>query len=192
MSSERYKLRVKVGDAEFFAIGPDAVVKDQFDAFLGCLAESPAFKRSPVSTFSPTPSVRRVVEPKGDDDEARQQAGTRSGKELARLFSVDPKRKVVSLKSLPSTNGSRDIDTILLLIVGFREAFGAEQVRSPDLIAAARQSGLSVERIDRITGGHPNLITKGGQRKWTRYGVTNPGLQRAEQLMGEMFESLPA
>lgn len=52
------------------------------------------------------------------------------------------------------------------------------------LMKAAIQSGLQVDRIDRtLTSAIGPFVTTAGFKKGRKYGLTNPGIRRAEDIL---------
>ena len=104
--------------------------------------------------------------------------------EIDRVFAVDG--DVVSLKVLPKTE-KRDADGIVMLLWGFSHMKNLTQVPAGDLKAGAKKSGISDDRIDRISYANREYIQKGGSRRWTRYGLTNPGADYAITVIKGML-----
>ena len=201
---ERYKLRVRVGNAEFEAEGPQDVVKDQFDMFMGCLASVPqatgGLNATPLESIRQRALYRHVqnpvVDPSADaanDDNREEQdtppAGNADGT-LSRLYVADPKSRSVSLKFLPNSK-SAEVDSLLLLLYGFKSLTGDEHVSANELMTAARKSGLSLVRLDRILGSLNGFVQKGGKKRGTKYFLTNPGIAKAEALLREIESQMP-
>jgi hypothetical protein len=101
---------------------------------------------------------------------------------LDRLFSKD-KHGTVSLRALPRGE-SAETDAMVALIYGSSVLANEPQVTGSRLMKAAEQSGLRVERIDRTLSSQIGpFVTTAGFKKGRRYGLTNPGIRRAEEIL---------
>lgn len=167
-----YKIRVKLGTNEFEAEGPEEVVKEQFGLFLE-IAKAPGI---PAPRQDPPSPLRLNGAIHGEAVSAEM---------LARAFAVDSEGQV-SLRILPRTN-DRDADGLLILLYGFRKLSNQVDVLSGRLLRAALTSGLSAVRVDRTFMPHTELITKGGKRVGSRWGLNNRGIAKAEEIIIEML-----
>lgn len=102
---------------------------------------------------------------------------------LSRLFAKDS-HGTVSLRALPHGD-SADTDALVALIYGAGRLANEQQVTGSRLMKAATQSGLhQVERIDRaLNPAIGQYVTTAGFKKGRRYGLTNPGIRRAEEIL---------
>ena len=103
---------------------------------------------------------------------------------LDRLFSRD-KHGTVALRALPSGENAAS-DALLALIYGADRLSNEQQVSGSRLMKAAVQSGLKsqVDRIDRFLNPYlGQFVTAAGFKKGRRYGLTNPGIRRAEEIL---------
>lgn len=102
---------------------------------------------------------------------------------LDRLFSKD-KNGTVSLRALPHGEDSAT-DALVALIYGAGRLANEQQVTGSRLMKAAVQSGLhQVDRIDRsLSPAIGQYVTAAGFKKGRRYGLTNPGIRRAEEIL---------
>jgi hypothetical protein len=102
---------------------------------------------------------------------------------LDRLFSRD-KNNTVSLRALPQGE-TAEADALVALIYGAGKLGNEHQVTGSRLMKAAVQSGLHrVDRIDRALSSQIGQhVTTAGFKKGRRYGLTNPGIQRAEEIL---------
>lgn len=174
---EQYKLQVKLGAAEFTAEGPEKSVKEQFALFLELVRASPP-------AVSIAPSSANGSHPVGQTPTTMPfpEAGMAN---LNRVFARDESGGV-SLRILPRTE-RRESDALMLLLYGFRKLGNQEDVGSGALMAAVRQSGLQLERVDHAIFIYRSLITEGGYRRGKRYGLNNQGVNHAEQLIAGML-----
>jgi hypothetical protein len=192
-----YKLRVKVGHSEFEAEGPEDAVREQFRLFLDAMNAAPPplpdSPRLPAASppsddrFAPTPPpVPLALGPAAGPPPT----GGIDADLLSRAFANHAKNGV-SLRVLPSTQ-ERAGDALLMLLYGFRTLKQQDDVSALILMDAAKQSGLQLERVDRTLARISQYVLRGGHHRGTRYGLTNPGVLRAETLLREMLEQRPA
>jgi hypothetical protein len=194
-----YKVRIKLGQAEFDAEGPEDTVKKNLAEFL---------------EIAPTCAERVAKEPRGFDfrdllgpprapnNKERADASAVTATETpssTRETSVDPRvlnrlfkdngDGLISLRVLPKQSEDRAADTLFLLLYGFLILKGQSEVMSRDLLTCARQSGVSLDRIDHTLDRqrYHSLYTRGGSRTGTRYALTNPGILRAEEVASGIF-----
>lgn len=172
-----YKLNIKFPDgAEFSAEGPEAIVKEAFEAFLAARKESPPKREEPSPAKPDEQNASASRAPVAD----AVAAPAVSPELINRVFLTQGEN--ISLRALP--NGTnREADTLLLLLYGFRVLKGQMDVTSSRLAICARQSGIQMDRVDRIIGVHEQYVTKAGMRKGTKYGLNNPGIKQAEGLL---------
>src|SRR5581483_5610022 len=94
----------------------------------------------------------------------------------------------LSLHGLPQGK-TQNADAIVLLIHGYHELLKRESIPSTELMNAAKQSGLRIDRIDRsIPSSHNAYLIKGGNGKGSRYSLNNRGRAYAQELLDQMFE----
>lgn len=94
----------------------------------------------------------------------------------------------LSLITLPSTS-TQKADAIILLMYGFQTLFSHEAVSCMDLMDAAKQSGLRIDRIDRnLPMAYRAYYNRGGSGKGTRYSLNNVGLRHAQTILEKMYE----
>jgi hypothetical protein len=166
-----YRLKVRVGESEFDAEGPEDTVKSQFELFLMAVGANGNGKPSkngkrPASAESP-PGI--------DGDPIGQETWNRFYKEESETD--------VSLKVLPSTE-NQNADALILLLYGYLHLKDADTVGSTDLLAMAKKSGLRIDRIDRnIPTEHNRFIGRGGTRRGMRYSLNNQGQRYAQELL---------
>ncbi|MBA3355288.1 MAG: hypothetical protein H0U18_04985 [Pyrinomonadaceae bacterium] len=176
---ESQKLRIKIGEHEFEAEGPAEQVAAQFEAWKELVASLP--KDTNGSHAPRTPSGRlpkNVTEVQTPDGFAVPWD----------VFEVDEKRKLVTLKVLP-TGEDREAVALLLLLFGHRKTFEQQEVLATRLIEAMQVSGFKQVRVDRTLAKFVNagLVLNSGQRKGSKYRLTNTGYARAEEEARELF-----
>lgn len=176
-----HKMQVKIGAHEFAAEGLEETVKAQFQLFLQAITTTAA------ATPPVKPSREEKPSPAGDGA-----GGDGTPKTLPpnfnyeRAFRDDDRNGIVSLRTLPTTN-DRDLDTVILLIYGIQKLNDEHEASALEVMTGARQSGLTIVRLDRLLAQRPELVRKGGKRRGTRYSLTNLGVNHAERLLQEMF-----
>ena len=175
--ADTHKMRVKIGDAEFEAEGSEEAVKAQFASFLDILKAAPARQK---------PADKKPVDGNGAQADALDVLTPPGTDLLARVFQND--NDLVSLRLLPRTPNAAS-DTLLLLLYGYVHLKNEAMVLGTHLIKAAHQSGVKLDRIDRVIAKHDDLLLKGGARKGTKYGLNNRGKEKAKELMQKMLGS---
>jgi len=173
-----YKVQVKLGGCEFQAEGPQDVVKEDFLLFLDAVK---------MQSTSRGPAATPVSSPINESPQNGLPGGrTLSDEALSRVFMVDADGQV-SLRILPRTQ-QREADSLLVLLYGFRFLVNQMDVLVGRLRRAAETSGLTLDRVDRALIPHVELLTKGGQRVGSRWGLNNRGIVRAEEIISGMLE----
>ena len=170
---DAYKLHVKIGQAEFNAEGSEETVRQDYDKFLSALSATHT-------------SARSQEQSSRDNGPDGSEASGIDNFSLHRAFRKD-RRGIVSLRVRPNTP-NRIADSLLMILYGFRILRGQDDVPVIQLMEAAKQSGAQVERIDRAIAPHKDLVTRGGAKRGGRYGLNNPGVARAEELLRQMFQ----
>ena len=164
-----YKLHIRLGEAQFDGEGPQDSVRADYSAFLD------AYKVFQGTVPQISPVVPAAAKPMGIADGLLQKAFVR-------------KEDIVSLRHLPpSDNSTRAADAAILLLYGFKKLAAVEDVPVTKLNEGLRDSGLTIDRIDRFIGVHGQLFRKGGQRSGGRYSLTNPGEAQAEKWLNEWY-----
>jgi hypothetical protein len=165
-----YRLKVRVGESEFDAEGPENTVKSQFELFLEALSANGNGKSKNGSAPGHSDSPPRID-------------GDPIGEETWNRFYKEEGETDVSLKVLPSTD-NQNADALILLLYGYLHRKDADTVGSTDLLAMAKKSGLRIDRIDRnIPAGHNRFIGRGGSRRGMRYSLNNQGQRYAQELL---------
>ncbi|MFZ0821023.1 MAG: hypothetical protein WAM91_13205 [Candidatus Acidiferrales bacterium] len=168
---ENTKLHVKIGNSEFNGEGPQDWVKEAYERFLDSLSTAP--KESLTAQYSAASAGIPL-------DAALQKTL------LERAFIV--KDEFVSLRHLPNVEtANRNADAAILLLFGFKRLLQVEDVPVTKLNEGLRQSGISIERLDKIISVHSQLYRKGGQRSAGRYSLTNAGETQAERWLKLWF-----
>jgi hypothetical protein len=164
---ETCRLRVKIGPYEMEAEGPREFVEKHYGSFSDRIPQTNQLATLPQSA------------PQGD-------TALQVDSDFASIFRVDGKG--VTLTAKPAGE-DRELSGFLLILFGYKELKGAEQVSSDDVLYGLKQSGFGIDRADRlaIRAEGQALITKTGIRRGTRYRLTNPGLERAKKLAQDLI-----
>ncbi len=169
---ENYRLRVKRGEDEVEAEGPMEDVRKDVAHYLAHFE---------TATKSNKPVSKTEVEKPADQK--------RQTEALRAVFNYDEERELVSLRFPPQ--GENRLSTALLLILyGYKQFAGREEVPVTVLRPALEQSALSVRRIDQAAEPleRENLAKRTGKAKASRYWLTNLGISKAETEMKRMAE----
>lgn len=187
-----YRVRVNLGNAEFDAEGDKDTVMEQYRLFLDAVRAAPPAPAPAES--SPPPAAPAASErplnsellglTRDDPSVSNGPSDALTADLMARIFSTD--RGVVSLRLLPQGR-QRDADAILMLLYGYAKLQGETHVLGTALMKAARQSGILIDRIDRVIAQHNGLFIRGGARKGARYALNNQGEARAKAMIEGVF-----
>ncbi len=97
---------------------------------------------------------------------------------------------MLSLHYLPEGE-NRESNAVLMLLFGHRALAGQETVLGGRLMQGLKQSGITLDRIDRVLDSSmPSLVLKSGIKKGTKYRLTNLGMSRARNLVEEQLKVL--
>jgi len=167
-----HKLRVKIGVNEFEAEGEAEWVSAQVETWRELLSAAP---RTP-------PAGRPAEEAEPPPDE--EGLGEDLAPKLTKVFAVDKRKKLVTLRVQPSGN-QREADAILLLLFGYTKLLGQDDVLVGLVKESMADSGLRVDRVDRAIAPHQTAgyARKGGTAKGSKYRLTNTGETRARELV---------
>jgi hypothetical protein len=177
------RIHARVGNSVFKAEGPQDVVKEGFDLFLGVLTSIPGAVPK-TNGKHPANGKPNAAKEEGLSEDFHEQFEPVTKELLDRAFRIDGKS--LSLSVLPQTN-DRNADAILLLVYGYAVLRDQKEIGAYSLAASARQSGVMISRVDRTLSKMPTYIMRGGSGQATRYSITNPGRAKAEKLLAEMY-----
>lgn len=170
-----HTIKVKINGAEFEASGEPEAVKEQYAEFIKLLAQQP---------------VPTAQKSKGNGSHEEIPPGDSAGKSdpiqaiLDRVFRIEG--DIISLNVLPEGEGSA-FNAVLLLLYGHDKIGGRSAVKVDSVLKGLNQSGANYEaNVARIIAGHGGLVTKAGVKRGTRYGLTNRGRKRAEEVLREI------
>lgn len=182
MDDQIYRIKVKLGQAEFDAEGPEAAVKEAYKEFL--LALRPGVQSdslSPLRGNSVGAADNNSSIDPGNDGEAPLDSAEET--QSKRLFMIH-KDNTVSLRLLPKGK-ERDGDALLLLLYGYLLFRKLEHVTALELMKATKQSGIQLDRLDRTFARYSPYVNTGGARKGKRYSLNNQGITKARELAKE-------
>jgi hypothetical protein len=172
-STSHSRVRVKYGNVEFEAEGERADA--QYTEFMALLRTLP----SPSVDPAPAPTKAAASQP----DPARNGNGSEipvTQDVLSRVFQV--RDGIVSLLARPKGD-KMEADALLMLLYGFNALANTPAVTGVTLMEACRQSGVQLDRIDRVMGTQSGYVNAGGAKRGRRYSLNNPGMKRAEALI---------
>lgn len=179
------RLKIKIGDAEFDAEGPSALVTEQYAQFLLAI-QAVAVARASATPHRETPTtVPAANSPASQDTVVTASATPPSEEMLARVFRRDGDG--LSLLALP-TGPNGDAEGLIMLLYGYQRLCNQTAVTAVALSQAARQSGISLSRLDRTLGSQTEFIMAAGAHRGRRYSLNNRGVRRAEELVRQLVE----
>lgn len=177
-----YRLAVKLpAGAEFEAEGNEETVKELFQQFLEAVRMVPTPAPVPATATNKIIPLQDDLELEAGDAMPSPAAMTIDRVTLDRLFAID-RTGTVSLKALPRGE-DRGAEALVALLYGFNVMRGETDVTAVRLMKAARQSGIQVARLDRTISTQERFINSAGFGKGKRYGLNNPGLNRAQEIL---------
>jgi len=174
---EPYKLHIKIGPHEFHGEGPEDSVRRDYDEWKSLI------KVAPNSNAVVPLGIETPAEPPESLPEVDRQL-------LIRVMISDEKRGLVSLRMLPRTD-DRDGDALVLILLGHKLLRNEDEVFVTQLKPELTQSGLVVDRVDRIANRPVNagFLNKAGFGKGGRYSLTNAGLDYAKALLNAVAKA---
>lgn len=163
---DTYKLKIRIGDAEFDAEGPVDVVQAQFAAFKELMQSAPAPKAPELpetkqNVVAGTPALERILKHDG---------------------------RVVSL----TAHVTNLAEAILLVLVGQKSLRGNDTITGGEIIDGLRQSGHTVPRIDYQLDklAADGLVIKIGEGRASRYRLTNQGAAKGLELAKAVIKTI--
>ena len=162
---DKVKIRLKLRDNEFEAEGPDDLVRAHLSEFKGLMGNAISERTPPLANS----------------------AGTDAS--LGLIYQPDKTLKTLTLRILPSTDRGmlkQVANTLLLVLLGFHESLGIDEVPVLSAAQAIRRSGLV--KVHRLSNAFLSLQTDGyalkiGLGKGTRYQLTSKGQNAAQTLI---------
>ena len=182
-----HRIKIKLGDAEFDAEGQSDLINAQFSAFLDAVSKATP-KAAPVLAPAPaTPSSDTSAEGANANSAAAASSfnvPSVSSDTLSRVFKVND---TVSLLAIPKTDKPA-ADALLVILYGYDRMKSINAVTGTTLMKAAKQSGINIDRIDRIMGTRDEFVNFAGAKKGRRYSLNNRGAAEAEKIIRKMME----
>lgn len=172
-----YRLKIKVGEHEFEAEGPEETVQAQFTAFTELISRLPSKAEKPKQADTPADNT----------ENQNGNSAQRPELDLDRIMSVDGREVSLTVRA------NSAIDAVLLLLLGQRQLLNNDSVGGTEIAAGLRQSGQGTVRADRITdrlAAEGAVITVGAHRS-RRYRLTNVGMARAQEIARGYIALLP-
>ena len=141
----------------------------------------------------PTPRRDESLPHEGGDTPSTRLA-TWSGLEedrLADLFEFSGERAEVRvpIRRIPSAKSDRQRVLALLKLAADRIAYGADSVDSKIVYALCADYGCADQNLPNNLQTRADLIDRRGKRGSYRYRPTQPGLQRAREIIRELAET---
>ncbi|MYC26949.1 MAG: hypothetical protein F4X63_02995 [Nitrospira sp. SB0662_bin_26] len=186
------RLRVKASDYELEAEGSRDFVREQYEAFKRLLGGVPGKSAVPESRDpierSPSPQAAASPLPR-EKTVAPAKSETKS---FQKLLVWDDRTQQVKIMVLPE-GPTKVADTVLLLLLGYRELRGASQVSALDLNQRLRSAGFDDLRLDREMAPYlkARLLLRSGVGKGSRYRLTTRGVKQANELVQTLARLIP-
>lgn len=186
------RLRVKVSDYELEAEGSRDFVREQYEAFrrlLGDVSEKLVVSES-RETVECSPSPESPASPLPDEKTGVQ--GNFRTESFRKLLVWDNEAQRVRSTVIPD-GPMRVADTVLLLLLGYRELRGLSQVSALALNQALKAAGFDDFRLDREMAPYlkARLVLRSGVGKGSRYRLTTRGVKKAQELVQSLSALIP-
>ncbi len=183
------RLRVKASEYELEAEGGQDFIRQQYEAFRQLLED---VAQKPVSTdsFDSSTSPQLPTSPLPDEKISHQrssQAGI-----FRKLLVWDERTQRVTSTVIPD-GPMRIADTVLLLLLGYRELRGLSQVPALLLNEGLRSAGFNEFRLDRTMVPYlkERLVLRSGVGKGSHYRLTTRGVKHANELVRTLATLIP-
>lgn len=173
-----HKVKIKVGPYEFEAEGDKEAVEAQLAQFMELINKAPATAPLKLPAAATQKPEHPEVDPEIHQDPKLADAV---------ILCFRDENGLISLNMLPKTKAFA-ADSLLLLLYGYRVLKHQNQVLGGHLLKAGKQSGLQIDRVDRVLEAHGEFILKGGARKGARYTLNNRGIEKAKDILMKMHD----
>ncbi len=189
---DNLKLRVKASDYELEAEGSRDFLNEQYEAFKRLLDD--AAQKSVKSGadakndfLSPRDSQHSPLPGEKADGPGRSYA-----KSFQKLLVWDDRTQQVRSMALPE-GSSKIADTVMLLLLGYRELRGLSQISALILNQGLRSAGFEDFRLDREMAPYlkARLVLRSGVGKGSRYRLTTRGVKQAQELVQTLAALIP-
>jgi hypothetical protein len=186
-----FKLRIKLGADEFEAEGTQEYVEKQRHIFLEQI-ETRGSQPTPAKNESRSADANEIP-PNGNGHLSSENSGRQnlSGANLPSLTDMSKiatqQGDIITLSAAPSGE-SADEDSLMLLLLAHKVMRTADSVPTNYLLAGMKQSGRSVDRLDRVFGKiDSTLIIRTGVKRGAKYRLMNPGVTKARGLAQQLL-----
>ena len=189
---ETLKLRIKLGEYEFEGDGAKHTILEQFEIFKDLIklmavnGEEKTIHDNKEFRPPPLPSIH------SQEPERHASNENEVERHLMKIFNRLPSPPLLTCSVLPPGK-SKEADTALLLLLGFRFLENQKEVSVLNLNQSLRKSGLSPSRLDRMLSAHTRnqLVLKSGKGKGGGYQLTQKGALHAKELAINISNLLP-
>ena len=181
MDASLYKLRIKIGNAEFDAEGPQEIVQQSFDKFLDAAGKIPDPSTTQSTLEEPTPSPSASPSPEPPISRGMDPAI------LSRVFDVDRKRGIVSLRILPPDGPNRAADAGVMILYGAQIDLGVPDLPVTKFKKGLVKSGVQFGRVTNMMAPYSHIIIRGGSGVGAKFSLNNQGIVQAENLIRKIF-----
>lgn len=189
---DKLKLRVKASDYELEAEGSRDFLNEQYEAFkqlLGDMTQKSVASGTRGEIDFPSPRDSRVAPLPGEKTGIPPNPQAKS---FQKLLVWDDRTQRVKITVLPD-GPTRIADTVLLLLLGYRELRELSQVSALDLNQGLRSAGFEDFRLDREMAPYlkARLVLRSGIGKGSRYRLTTRGVKQAQELVQTLATLIP-
>lgn len=174
------KVSIKFGDVEFSAEGDSSTIDDQLTAFKEMYDKYLSMRNSNATTQAPLGTEQ--ANGSKDPSDSTGSDGALGNGGLEKYFKVD--NDLVSLLAVPRTKEQAS-DCFVLLLFGYHRLANLQNVTGVRLNKSLKQSGINVDRVDRIAAARADLTLTAGARRAKTYRLNNRGVQEAQRLISE-------
>jgi hypothetical protein len=187
------KLRIKVGTHEFEAEGAQEYVEGRYESFVETLERfgfAKATPQDPADAKNDGAGAAAAAARAGTEGQTGTPAtgpATVSLDEIRRI--AHQQDELITLTALPGGD-STEADGLILLLLAHKVMRNVDSVSTDDLLAGMKQSGFTVDRLDRIVKGIDALVIRTGVKRGTKYRLTNPGLVRAKAIAERLLKTV--
>lgn len=189
---DKLKLRVKASDYELEAEGSRDFLNEQYEAFkqlLEGVTENQVLSQSRQKVDFPSSRDSQVAPLPGEKPVVPE---TSQAKSFQKLLVWNDRTQRVKSTVLPE-GPTRIADTVLLLLLGYRELRGLSQISALVLNQGLEAAGFDDYRLDREMAPYQNgrLVLRSGVGKGSRYRLTTRGVKRAQELVQALSALIP-
>ena len=189
---DKLKLRVKASDYELEAEGSRDFLNEQYEAFkqlLDDMTQKSVTSGSRAKIDFPSSRDSHVVPLPGEKTDV---PGRSPAKSFQKLLVWNDRTQRVTSTVLPD-GPTKIADTVLLLLLGYRELRGLSQVSALDLNQGLRSAGFDDFRLDREIAPYlkARLVLRSGVGKGSRYRLATRGVRQAQELTQALAALIP-